>query len=448
MRDRKGTFRRAVGLLLALRAREAQAILLQLAVSYGKEGVERDEEHAEAALVLATAGYCSRQLRRFDEADVLLRRASALLADAAGADGVRALPAAFLAGDASAACCLGDVEPWELCCIDLTRVISSPLPSAKASPGADGCWRAATATEDVPITVLLHTKTRTTLVLSPASSFRFSSGPDTPLQLCSFEASIFRTAGTNPESVQLYMGPYQRKILRAVETLTSAIEGGSGKSISKTWSWDSWMTVSSTPKADSDSGAVKIVHAEWPTTCSLVLTDEGFVLYGTETALVVENGRVRNDDNPSASLDLDEDKDAHALADLTDHPELAFKIGVTIGLSLLPPAAIGGVGSGDGDGVGRESGEVLRDMACKLKHVGTVVKDMVQCVEMLVVGGSQLHIAAATGDVKALVEGLLLVECCQADGSVGGSRAQLPFGCNCLNCVNKWEWNCMCCYGI
>jgi len=285
MRDRKGTFRRAVGLLLALRAREAEAIFQQLAVSYGQEGVERDER-AEAALVLATAGYCSRQLRRFDEADKLLRRAGALLADAAGADGV-GVPAAFLAGAASAACCLEDVEPWELCCIDLTRVISSPLPSAKASPGADGCWRAATATEDVPITVLLHTKTRTTLVLSPASSFRFGAGPDTPLQLCGFEASILRTAGTNPESVQLYTGPYQRKILRAVETLTSAIERGSGKSISRTWSWEPWSTVSSTPKANSDSGAVKIVHAEWPTTCSLVLTDEGFVLYGTETTLVV-----------------------------------------------------------------------------------------------------------------------------------------------------------------
>ena len=158
MRDRHGTLRRAVGLLLALRAREAEALLLQLAASYGgPEGPAPLAERADAALVLAAAGFCSRQLRRFNEADVLLRRAGALLADAAGAgagaEGVRGLPAAFLAGAASAACCLEAVAPWELCCIDLTHVIASPPPSAKASLGADGGWRAATATQDVPITV-------------------------------------------------------------------------------------------------------------------------------------------------------------------------------------------------------------------------------------------------------------------------------------------------------
>lgn len=307
---------------------------------------------------------------------------------------------------------------------------STALVQGKGSnENANGPWVMMTHGD---VTLLVHTQSAMSLVLSYSGlsgRFRFSVSAQAPLTLCSVEGNTFNDFDCDGDGLS-----------KSVAQIHASIKLGDGCAVCESWSWGPWRAVSATPKPG--CGGVKLAHAKWPGLCSLVLTDQGFVFYSSEKTLIVEDGRVKcTNGNGSPVLCVSTElPDAEMLAekpceeawscneDMHKHPELAFKVGLALGLSFLSKGAQeggGGVGRPGSDFKEQESDfkitsqgdytvtSQIHDFIQKLKGLAGV-RDMATRASLLAGGGNELHLAAASGDVMGVMAALKHTAKCQS----------------------------------
>ena len=231
-------------------------------------------------------GYLQQSLSSCDQADEALARAGdGLVRGLGNAEFLASLPPAFLAGVASTEACLNDIAPWELCSVDFRHVVAECSASEPASQvqgesaveSAAGLFNAKSGKGDAAgtwamltrgaWTILMNTRVGTLLVLpeTGASEFGFAERDSDALKVCSAQGEVLSDS------------LHTRATLEGdeVQRPVSKIKSGCGSVLSSGWCWGTWraVTIAPTSQASLAVASISLANLQWPSQCSLLLTD-------------------------------------------------------------------------------------------------------------------------------------------------------------------------------